>query len=753
MARKHIPKLALVMLLVVSLLLTSVPVFTAAAAGSTDTNATFANTVLSTAADPHVLYDEASGYYYAYSTAGAKSGYRFGIYRSPDLTTWEQLNGAIPSSDPNTWANDWFWAPECYYNENNGYYYLFYSGRMTTNANKLAHFGTTSFEEACKTGVAVSTSPAGPFYNITKAPIDYYPYDPVYHDVNQIMDSVQKLPPATKELGETAPLGVYLPFIDANVFFDDNGEIYLYYSRNAYRNWVWDDDLGKYIEESNIYAVKLTSDWWNTTGAPVMPSVDPAYVNSNKAVGDGETVRKDGFVPVINYGMQKQAWENGHVNDYTTTNGANKDRRWAEGSTTMKFYYTQNGVRKAKYYIVYSCNNHENRWYGEGYATADSPLGPWKKSENNPIVALDDSGPVKMYGTGHGSFISSPDGKEMYHVYHSRPNPTGTRYMYTNKFIFDEETLEYGAPTIRVDQIIGDQPIPSGVAPYTLPLTCNVQETSANKYDVSFNVLAAQSAALNLANTQNRVAVTVSNPAAASYTAKNTSSGTITLLTDDEVTVTFTYQRRKADGSYYDVLNNASNAATAVQRQLTFNSPAYSLSKGETITVPIRVKDCNGFSGMSGVIKYDDQLLALEGISARKGYSLVSGGNSFVAATPGGAGVTGDTIVGYALFRALADVEDDISTIVSFQNITAYNDALQSINPNLPDITINLLAEPPQTGDVNLDGKIDVADAIALMQYLAGSKTLTSRQLKAADANKDGKVNVGDVTIIMQMCL
>ncbi len=36
---------------------------------------------------------------------------------------------------------------------------------------------------------------------------------------------------------------------------------------------------------------------------------------------------------------------------------------------------------------------------------------------------------------------------------------------------------------------------------------------------------------------------------------------------------------------------------------------------------------------------------------------------------------------------------------------------------------------------------------------LAGSKTLTSRQLRAADANKDGKVNVGDVTIIMQMCL
>ncbi|HCC35753.1 MAG TPA: hypothetical protein DEQ02_09050, partial [Ruminococcaceae bacterium] len=355
-----------------------------------NTNATFYNNAQVRAADPHVLYDKASGYYYAYSTDGASRGYRFGIYRSADLTTWEALNGAIPSDDPNTWANDWFWAPECYYNENNGYYYLFYSGRMTNTTDVESHFGSFAngikFEEACKTGVAVSRSPEGPFMNITKAPIDYYPYDPDYYDVNQLMDAAQMLPPATQALGQTAPKGVYLPFIDANVFFDDNGDIYLYYSRNAYRNWVWDTDLGKYIEESNIYAVKLTTDWWNTDGEPVMPKIDPASRDANKPAGDTSGKRMDGFTPIINYGMQKQSWENGHVNDYVDYSGTKKNRRWAEGSTTMKFYYNQNGERKSKYYIVYSCNNFENQFYGEGYATADSPLGPWTKYEGNPIV-------------------------------------------------------------------------------------------------------------------------------------------------------------------------------------------------------------------------------------------------------------------------------------------------------------------------------------------------------------------------------
>lgn len=532
----------------------------------TVTNATFYNDASSRGADPHVLYDEASGYYYAYSTDGARSGYRFGIYRSADLSTWERLSGAIPTNDPNTWANDWFWAPECYYNPNNGYYYLFYAGRMTRNADKQAHFGFTNFEEACKTGVAVSRSPEGPFYNIEKAPIDYYPYDPDYHDVNLIMDATQKSPPATLAEGETAPLGVYLPFIDPNVFFDDDGGIYLYYSRNAYRNWVWDTALGKYIEESNIYAVKLTTEWWESD-APVMPTVDSSYINANKPADDDSAARKDGFVPVISYRNEPQEWENAHVNDFAATNGANKDRRWAEGSTTMKFTYTIDGQERSKYYMVYSCNNYANIWYGEGYAVADSPLGPWKKYAGNPIVKMTGDEGRNVYSAGHGSFVNSPDGTELYHVYHARPTNTGNRYLYTDKVILDTQSLDEGGnPILRVTQTLGDQPVPSGTAPYSVAVTYAESQTGIA---LSFNVKNADGGSLDLTNPANRVVVAVSDPNVAEYVSGGVSGGTLRILSPAKpFTVTFTYQRRRADGTYFDVYNDIGDPSSLVRYQL-----------------------------------------------------------------------------------------------------------------------------------------------------------------------------------------
>lgn len=56
-------------------------------------------------------------------------------------------------------------------------------------------------------------------------------------------------PPSTRTEGERAPKGTYIPAIDPNIYFSEDGQIYLYYSRNAYRNWVWDTHgLNKYIE-------------------------------------------------------------------------------------------------------------------------------------------------------------------------------------------------------------------------------------------------------------------------------------------------------------------------------------------------------------------------------------------------------------------------------------------------------------------------------------------------------------------------
>jgi hypothetical protein len=541
------------------------------------TNATYYNDASFNAADPYVLYDEGSGYYYAYSTDGggqdaAGRSYYFGIYRSADLATWEQIpGGALPRDDPKQWGNDWFWAPEVYHNPNTGLYFLFYAARSDANAERW--FAFADFQEPCKVGVAMSASPEGPFLNIADEPIDYWPYDPDYHDVNQIMAPDQMKPPATLEEGQTAPLGVYIPFIDPNVFFDD-GRLYLYYSRNAYRNWVWDYDLGKYIEESNIYAVELTTDWWNDASGRTMPSITPAYVNANNEAG--YTSRRDGFVRILDYGSDKQAWENAHVNDYATSGGTRKDRRWEEGSTTIKSYVDRDGSKEAVYYLTYSANNWENPDYGVGYATATSPLGPWKKYPGNPILAKDPSLP--MYSTGHGSIASSPDSSQTYYVHHGRPSATGgPRKLYTERlFVQGTSPDPNGNPTLVIDQTTSDRPVPSGVAPYSM--SASATRISRSTWKVRWQVASASGTRLALANPLNRVTTSLDRPGTVTPDADG-QGATVTLSGRAAAQLTLTYQRQKASGAYEDVYNIV-RTKTGTQRRVPVSKTVSLPSEG-----------------------------------------------------------------------------------------------------------------------------------------------------------------------------
>jgi hypothetical protein len=522
----------------------------AAHAQPADTNATYFNDAAFPAADPYVLHDPRSGYYYAYSTEGADEGYYFGVYRSADLVTWEKVpGGALPVKDPKQWGNDWFWAPEVYFNKRTGNYFLFYAAR--SDAHKLDWFGYADFEEPCKIGVAVSRSPAGPFHNIAPRPIDYNPYDPDYHDVNLLMGPDQKKPPATLAEGETAPLGTYIPTIDPDVLFDQ-GRTYLYFSRNAYRNWVWDTDLGKYIEESNIYAVELTTAWWNDPHGATMPSITPRYLGANQGRGGPAGPRRDGWTRILDYDHDKQAWENADVNDYALTGGEKKDRRWEEGSTTWR-------AANGRYYLTYSANNWETPQYGVGYAVADKPLGPFRKSPTNPILSQNPA--IGMYSTGHGSIATSPDGRELYYVHHGRPSPTEPqRRLYTERMLLDP------AGTLSIDAATGDRPVPSGVAPYTIRASKRriTVHAGATKH-VAWEVDSADGVPLALGNPLNRVKATVADPAIATVD----ETGTVVGHHRGWTTLTLTYQRKLASGAYNDVYNG---------RQLV------------SVSIPVRVK-------------------------------------------------------------------------------------------------------------------------------------------------------------------
>ncbi|KAH7007673.1 glycosyl hydrolase [Ilyonectria destructans] len=551
----------------------------------------FHNSARHAAADPHVIYDSSSDLYYAYSTEGADEGSVFAIYSSPDLSTWHKHpGGALKTCYDDLmqtieggqacWARDWLWAPETYYNGKTGWYFFFFAGRLRDDMTK-DYFRYSKFEEPSKLGVAVSRSPTGPFREIESKPIDYYPFDPDYHDVNLIMDEDQMLPPQSLSKGKTAPKGTYIPTIDPNIFFDTDDRIYFYTSRNAYRNWNWDDTLDKYIEESNIIVVELERHWWDDPTASTMPEIVASEINihvedgpslpwnitSYNGTGEiGHPPRKDGWKTVISHGGDPQEWENFHVNDYRAYNGTKKDRRWSEGSTVITRPDNKSG--KPVYFLTYSANNYEASNYGVGFATAASPFGPFNKSSRNPILAQAPNAEIPIYSTGHGSIVASPprksnvrtqdvtrqtsEGSELFYVHHARNSTASARSIYSTRMTLDTASIYVGSDDAMSMHLTPlDQPLPKGTYPIQMETSCLKSRYTGRRFIV--NVVSKKNGSFDLLEGSNRV-VALPGAKAATYIAEDKDkSGLFILKFGGSIVKELAYQRLSVDGTWSTV--------------------------------------------------------------------------------------------------------------------------------------------------------------------------------------------------------
>ena len=321
--------------------------------------------------DPFIL-DDGDGTYYLYGTGGgAEDG--FAVYSSTDLVDWTNEGQVYFGNTEDSWNESAFWAPECY--KKDGKYYLFYSANWKHNPTNEA--------ENFHIGVAVADKPTGPFTDLQNQPL----FEPGY------------------------------PIIDANVFQDDDGKYYLYYSRACYKHPVeseiadWAREQGMYdeIEESWVYGVELSPDFTSVIGEPVLLLRPPVSMDDENA-----------------------EWESRSV----TTGEIN--RRWTEGSFTFKHDGT--------YYIMYSANHYAGPNYAVGYATGDGPLGPFTKADNNPVLEknIDEGGDVT--GTGHNMVLFLEDADKMYAVYHGRTEPTGDERVV---FMDELEILPDGKLTVK----------------------------------------------------------------------------------------------------------------------------------------------------------------------------------------------------------------------------------------------------------------------------------------------------------------
>jgi xylan 1,4-beta-xylosidase len=257
--------------------------------------ATYANPILTAGnpADPHVILVD--GMYYLYPTTHGRG---YDVWTSQDLVHWDARGSVF--DDPRRGA----WAPDVFHNSRgDGKFYLYYTDNDTNiEPSQLAK----------QIGVAVADGPLGPF-----------------QDRNVLAKGA----------------------IDAHMFQDDDGQLYLYY-----------------VEIRDGFKILL------------QPMADP--------------LTKDG--PIIEVIRPNEPWEmaSGHV---------------TEGPFMLK--------RDGKYFLMYSGSGADSPNYAIGYATSDSPRGPFKKFSGNPIAHRVDG----IYGPGHHCVVTGPDGK-LWMVYHQKYN-------------------------------------------------------------------------------------------------------------------------------------------------------------------------------------------------------------------------------------------------------------------------------------------------------------------------------------------
>jgi len=173
--------------------------------------------------------------------------------------------------------------------------------------------------------------------------------------------------------------------IDGHIFVDKNGTPYLFYVRDCSENII----DAKHV--SQIYVQEMSKDLLNLKGEPIL-AIQPS-----------------------------QNWE-----------GLEDDWQWNEGPFVIQ--------NESIYYLLYSANYFGSPDYAIGYATSSSPLGPWTKHEGNPILSKDLS--IEVSGPGHCSITESPDGSELFIVYHTHTfpsSPGGNRILNIDRIYFDEE--------------------------------------------------------------------------------------------------------------------------------------------------------------------------------------------------------------------------------------------------------------------------------------------------------------------------
>ena len=299
------------------------------------------------------------------------------VYRSKDLYNWEEC-GAIGGRSLLLYENDWvdttsaFWAPEVIRNPHDGKYYMYFTGVAKLGISPdISSEGTNEvsqehYKDRCFLGVAVSDAPIGPFTVIS--------------DIDKTTG--HKIP--TMNFQKAYNTEYAIRTLDANPFFDDDGNFYLYFVRHAAPTHTPNRVCG--IKMKNMYHPDYTTFSYLT---------QPKYTTVNFVQGDPTSVSEVGCEPY-------------YMADVNINEGA--------------FMVKYNG----KYYMTYTEGAYRTPEYSVHVAVSDDPLLGFKKlspEEGGQVCYGGLAGDIN--GTGHHAMVKNTDSGQYWILYHRHDTNLG----------------------------------------------------------------------------------------------------------------------------------------------------------------------------------------------------------------------------------------------------------------------------------------------------------------------------------------
>ena len=338
--------------------------------------------------DPFVFVED--GTYYIVGTSD-RDGNVIDCYTTEDFVNYERHTAIYNPASIGSWesANAAIYAPELYCFD--GLYYMYYSANDRSGIRRNS--------------VVVADNPLGPYKAIQNNTVNGLA-EPVFLDKN-------------------SSFGV----LDATVFTDDDGEMYMYYSVSCNEN-------------QHIVGVKLNSPYeadWST----YKKIVEPGALNSSNTI------------------LKPMTWE-----------------MFREGLPIAEAPFVIKS--EGKYYMTYSVNGCWNKYYNVCYAVSDSPLGNFEKPYEAgvtwsnlflgyPGTNIASSSVYKQWsgfasGTAHHCFFYVGDQLMIgYHAHQNRNSNSGytKRYFAFDYVHFDEDGKPFAnGPTFSI------QPLPEEISGY-----------------------------------------------------------------------------------------------------------------------------------------------------------------------------------------------------------------------------------------------------------------------------------------------